>query len=273
MFKCLLMAALLFGWTQKDAPIKGSHEQKQSQAKANDPQPPTPSLATSEIGKENAANAERYAYYKAHHKEYLEVAFAPAYLSNWILAGLGVVGGFLALFTLLAIKRQGDLMVDKERARIAVEVSLYDLTLEDGPEWTEGMGVVFVGSKISITNFGANNALNVRGIGAILGSNSGVLYPAGEEEIALNIPNPLKPSNNDISVDVIALLKNVNLVADVKNKIERLHLSGTVRYDDIYGNEYETRFRYVWEQEVEGIDYKRIDTSHWQKTATGNYAT
>jgi|ERR1035438_5971008 hypothetical protein len=50
--------------------------------------------------------AKRYAYYKTETEEYLKASVAPAYLSNWVLAALGIVGGIFAGFTLGTIKRQ-----------------------------------------------------------------------------------------------------------------------------------------------------------------------
>ena len=106
----LAILVLVLATAQKPLPVEGNNQQNQSQGKTNETQPDAQAIATSEINKENAANAERYAYYKAHPKEYFKTAFAPANLSNWVLAGLGVIGGLLALSTLCAIKRQAYLM-------------------------------------------------------------------------------------------------------------------------------------------------------------------
>jgi hypothetical protein len=100
---------------EKPLPVDRGHQQEQPQTGAAQAHPGTPPIQTSEVSKENAENAERYAYYKAHPKEYLKAAFAPANLSNWILAGLGVIGGILALFTLSTIKAQTSHIVTSER--------------------------------------------------------------------------------------------------------------------------------------------------------------
>lgn len=198
----------------------------------------------------------------------------------WLTLLVTAIVGIIALRTLStisvqtdALNRQNDMIVSKERARIAVEIAPHDLTLEDGPQWTEDIGAVYAGSKISVINFGANDAINVKGIGVITGSSGDTLYPSGAEEIALNIPNPLRPTIDPISADIIALLKGVDHVAKIKDKTETLHLSGTVTYEDIYGNEYKTEFRYIWEQEIIGVDFNEFDTSRWQKTSDGNRAT
>ncbi len=103
---------------QKPLPVDGSQQQEHSQNHSDAAHPSAPPACTSDVCKENAENAERYAYYKAHPKEYLETAFAPANLVNWILAGLGAIGGLLAILTLRIIKRQ------TKAAQVAAEAAL-----------------------------------------------------------------------------------------------------------------------------------------------------
>jgi hypothetical protein len=112
----LFLVLSVLGSAEKPLPVKGDQQQQQSQPHAAAAQPATPPTCTSEVCKENAENAERYAYYKAHHKEYLKAAIAPANLSNWILGALGVIGGILALLTLRTFKRQTDHIITSERA-------------------------------------------------------------------------------------------------------------------------------------------------------------
>ena len=111
-------------------------------------------------------------------------------------------------------------------------------------------------------------------IGTIGSSYGGIIYPSTVEASAeIGSVLGFKILGMLSMVSVIFLLKGVGHVANVKNKAEILHLSGTLSYDDIYGNGYETQFRYIWEQEIVNVDFKKIDTSHWQKTADGNRAT
>jgi len=270
--KGLVILAMLLGGAQKDVPPKGSQQQKHSQPESSKTQPSAPPPTTSEVDKENAANAERYAYYKAHPKEYFKAAIAPAYFSNWVLAGLGVVGGFVAVFTLLAIKRQTDLMVDKERARITVEIVPANLELEDGPEWTEEMRVVYAGAKITVSNLGATNAFNVTSSAKILSTpDRGTLE--SPETMMLLLPSVIGPSIQPVVVDVSTLLKGVDRVIKVRSKEEVLHLVGTIAYNDIFGNKYKTVFRYLWRVENLLGDDPKFDISRWEKTSKGNKAT
>jgi hypothetical protein len=110
-----LLAISVLACAQKPLPIEGSHQQEQTQPLVDKAQSVTPPPCASEVCKENAENAERYAYYKAHPGEYLKAAIAPANLSNWILAGIGIVGSFIAVITLWTFKRQTDQIVISER--------------------------------------------------------------------------------------------------------------------------------------------------------------
>jgi hypothetical protein len=146
---------------QKPLPVDRSQQQQQPQKQAQAPQPAAPQPCTSEVCKENAENAERYAYYKSHPKEYLKAAFAPANLSNWILAGLGAVGGLLAILTILVIKRQADLMKEqsdlaknKERSRLRIEMG--NVILEPTPDWFLGLG-----AKWTVSIYGTTEAFIV----------------------------------------------------------------------------------------------------------------
>jgi hypothetical protein len=105
-------------------------------------------MQSPEVSKENAENAERYAYYKAHPKEYLKAAIAPANLSNWVLAFLGIIGGLVAILTLFVIKRQLDMFISKERARLTVEFGSFEF-----PE-PNTLGSV----DFTVTNYGSTNA-------------------------------------------------------------------------------------------------------------------
>ena len=106
-FGLLLVAPVC---AEKPLPVNGGRQQQQPQNQTHAPNPATPQPCTSDVCKENAENTERYAYYKAHPEEYLKAAIAPANLSNWILAALGAIGGLLAILTLLAIKKQANIM-------------------------------------------------------------------------------------------------------------------------------------------------------------------
>lgn len=272
MFKSLVIVALLIGGAQNNVPRNRNKQQNQPQTQPTETHPPTPSTAASEVAQENVANGERYAYYKAHHKEYLKAAIAPAYASNWVLAGLGCIGGILAYLTLLSIKTQSKLLVDKERARIAVEIMPNTLDLEDGPEWTEKMEVVYAGAAITVVNLGGTNALNVVGTARIIGTpDRGSLGPPDVSTLIL--PSAIKPNTDPISADVITLLKGVDHVSTVRDGAEILHLTGVITYDDIFGKSYKTRFRYLWNVERREIEDKVFDTSRWNKAPKGNKAT
>jgi hypothetical protein len=117
----VILVVLMWGglaYADKPLPVDGGQQEDHSQSQTGKPKPNAPPPCVSEVCKENAANAERYAYYKAHPEEYLKAALAPANLSNWILAGLGVIGGVLALLTVLTMRWSSERQL---RAYVVVE--------------------------------------------------------------------------------------------------------------------------------------------------------
>ena len=117
----VFLAVVLLG-AQKPLPVNGGDQHKQAENQSNESKPDAQAVVAAEVNKENAANAQKYAYYKAHPNEYFRDAFAPANLSNWILAGLGVIGGVIAVITLVTFKRQTDHMIASERAWMMAEL-------------------------------------------------------------------------------------------------------------------------------------------------------
>jgi hypothetical protein len=121
MLKKLMMFGVLFVGAQNYVPLQWNEQQQNSQPHASESQPYPPLIVTSEIDKENAANAERYAYYKAHPKEYLKAALAPANASNWVLTVLGLVAAGIGLLTIVAIKGQSDIQAASLKQWVDVE--------------------------------------------------------------------------------------------------------------------------------------------------------
>jgi len=113
-----IFIVILLAVAQKPLPMYGYDQHQQTQQKSGEASPDAQAAITDDVGKENAANTQRFAYYKAHPKEYLKAAIAPANLSNWILAGLGVIGGVLAWLTILTMRWSSERQL---RAYVVVE--------------------------------------------------------------------------------------------------------------------------------------------------------
>jgi hypothetical protein len=196
---------------------------------------------------------------------------APFHDPNWVLVIVGTVTCCVIGWQSWEMFRQNRNMVAKERARIAIDFPSSALNLDDGPEWTEGMKVVYAGTQIVVANLGGTNAFNVTAMAEIIGTPDGGALGSHEVSV-LGLPTVLRPNADPISVDVITLLKGINHIAAVKAGSEILHLVGTITYDDIFGNSYETRFRYLWEVDGMNVGGQNVDTSKWQRTAEGNRA-
>lgn len=238
-----LFAMLLLVTAQKPLPLDGSQKQEQTQTKPADPQPTAPPLTTSEVEKENATNAERYAYYKAHPKEYLKAAITPANASNWVLAGLGIVGGFLAGLTLGAIKRQSDLMIDRERTRVRVEMVKV--------EW--GRGAVEV--LYNVISYGPTPAIitNCWASGTANNTDS-VTIP--KFEMPMRIPPVFSESTVETSAYVLDKSSFTEQdIVDFHTQKLFMHVSGCIHYEDIFGKKRKTSFSYL----CKTTDYVRPD--------------
>jgi hypothetical protein len=155
MLTVLLIFAGLFCGTQNYVPFKWSQQQEHPRSHTAYATPYAPSLTTPEIDKENADNAERYAYYKAHPKEYLKVAFAPANASNWVLSGLGVAASLIGIFTLLSIKRQAasmdkqnTIILNEKRPRLLIQPQPFTAIINGVPD-----------IRIRVTNIGGSKAI------------------------------------------------------------------------------------------------------------------
>jgi hypothetical protein len=301
MLKRLVVLAVFMVAAYKPLPVKGSNQQQQPQTNPDKPQPSTPPPPTSDVDKENTANAERYAYYKTHPKEYLKAAIAPANFSNWILAGLGAFGGFLAVCTLLAIKHQANLMEDqtiqmtaqvalmerqiniginKERAKIFVErANDYLPCLNPDNERKmikSGQELVCVeidSFKFVVTNEGESTAYNVScfcEISVIGQKGEDLLRKRSEETIGI-----VKAGTRPIihGIDISPGIAD-DILAAIHMEQATLNFLGAVSYEDAFEpkNGHVSRFDYEWRVDGEWVgdeeDPQYVDQSGWIRKIT-----
>jgi hypothetical protein len=198
-------------------------------------------------------------------------AFWPATWVNWALSILAGWAGLMALKTLRAIREQSQMVLAEKRARLSVEVDIHSLQFDNGPEWVTELGV-YTEAKFTINNLGATNAFNVLG-SAMLDC---VVSKRPERQagtVPLDIPNVIRNGSAAVPVDVICFY-GPQLVEFIKSGAEAIQLVGKITYDDIYGNGYETVFRYQWLVDVLNIGAAEWqDMSHWVKMPHDNHAT
>ena len=244
----LAVVSVVLASAQKPLPMNGGNQQEHPQAHSDHAQPDTPPPCTTEVCKENAENAERYAYYKAHPKEYLKTAIAPANLSNWILAGLGVIGGLLALGTLLLVKRQADHIVCSERAWMIAEIS--------GPLIYSLSGIPYAMAIPQLWNKGKTPAFIVEAGGAIVIKNKNEALPKIPPDCKLKnvatwdgIGVPLAPGG-DIKQN---LIDEVPELPQVLSGQKILWIYGYVKYHNTFTKRArETRYCFQWDPSMHG---------------------
>lgn len=238
MFYLRMVLAVLLLVTQNPIPRNGSQQQQYPQTKPTNGQTAQPAIVATKPTNQHGEEAQRYAQYKAKSEQYLKAAFAPTYLSNWVLAGLGVIGGGLAILTLFAIKRQADhmaaqntQMVSKERARLVV-------TVADFPEGTLG----WYEFKFRVNNLGPTNAYNIQG-SSLLSLVPKCSQPAKDFN-PIYTPSVIKPEDVEVVLSANSYNIDGNLFADLIANTKTFHIAGIIFYEDVFGEKRETSFHY-----------------------------
>ena len=120
----VVLAFDVLGCAQNQVPSNGGQQQERPKAQTDTSHPSAPSWLPQDTKKEGASG-KRDTEEESKAKKYLEDAFAAANLSNWVLAGLGVVGGIIAGLTLRTVFNQTKILRDSvavaEKAADAAE--------------------------------------------------------------------------------------------------------------------------------------------------------
>ncbi|MDR5729601.1 MAG: hypothetical protein RB191_19465 [Terriglobia bacterium] len=181
----------------------------------------------------------------------MKAALAPANLSNWILAGLGVIGGILALFTILTMRwsaeRQMRAYVVVERGIIAnvtnprhsprerIDTVARILDPEAGPT-----------AQITIKNSGQTPAYDLVHWGQL-----------GVHEFPLRTPLDQMPQQAGFRtvmgpgiVEVKTLRMNVPLTVEEINALHNgtttIYCHGEIAYRDAFNKRHRTRYRCMY---------------------------
>ena len=143
MLKSLAIVGLLLGgfygaWSQVPGDGGQQQENTQEQQKTADPSKPVVAIEAQSGTHKQEQGSEKPSQYP------WRELYAPANVPNWVLAFLAGVAGWLALRTLGAIqlqadlmKDQSDLMVEKERAKLRIELDEFRLRKRFGFFWSE----------------------------------------------------------------------------------------------------------------------------------------
>lgn len=263
MLKRLAIVGLLFlgvlACAKKPLPVQGGDQQEHTQTDPAKSQPNAPPPCTSEVCRESADNAERYAYYKAHPKEYWKAAIAPANLSNWILAVLGVIGGVSALFTIHTMRssseRQLRAYVTVERGIIA-NVANPVHNRRDSPETVARIIDPQAGpaAQITIKNTGQTPAYNLIHWATI---------DIREYPLSTELPPMPQPDHSYWNVlgptvpEVKTLRMRGPLTAEetegLRNGSRAIYCQGEIRYRDAFKKKRWTRYRCMYVAQMCGI--------------------
>lgn len=114
MLKRLVILAVI-SVAQHPIPADGGQQQEHTQADPSAARPKAPAPPLKDTPKD-VGDGKKVTQKESKAEKYLEDAFAPANLSNWILAGLGAVGGVVAGITLRVIFKQTKILEDSVAA-------------------------------------------------------------------------------------------------------------------------------------------------------------
>jgi hypothetical protein len=237
MLKTLAIVAIMnvgvLAFTQKPLPMKRDNQHQQSEHKSEEPEPNAKAIVAAEVDKENTENAERYAYYETHPKEYIKAAIAPANLSNWILAALGAIGGILALATLLTLKRQTGHVVTSERAWMVASLKTDNKSLAIGKTKDASP----IGVRFSIKNEGKTHAFIIEIGGAVKVLETGNRLP--KKAPPYDPANVVRWGGNGIPIPAHQTfaryaVETCENSAGVLNGSHVLWAYGYVRYTDVF---------------------------------------
>ena len=253
MWKCLAIVGLLaFGvMSCAEEPLTQQRVQQQNHSQAQvDTAHPSASTSISEDVNKKGRNE-----YQSRTKKYIEDAFVAGNLSNWILAGLGVIGGIIAGCTLQVIYRQTQILKDsvvaaqtsadaaKASADIATGVSIPTLVVHEfgiGNVGNSSLSAFFQCPKIKITvkNYGQTPAFlkwwslcftcdELPDIPLYLGDGIAlekIVVPPGE---TFNLPELASFQTQGVSIrDVEAIIR----------REKRFHAYGYICYGDVFGS-------------------------------------
>ena len=250
--------------------MQGNDEHQHAQTKPAEANPNTPPGLAPRIDKESAENAENYAYYKAHPKEYLKAAIAPANLCNWILAGLAAIAAGIGLVTLFAVKKQADHIANSERAWIVATMKIK----RGNPRIPQETGESVIYAESVLTNEGKTPAF-------ILEAGMGI-WVETEDDLFPDVPPPYDPrytmkwEANGISISpgmsiVRQVFKETENTMSIWNGESWLYVYGYVKYRDVFSTRWllrrkirETRFcfRYIPEAPQFGMAAQFLIEGH-----------
>lgn len=245
-----LLALGVLAGEHKPLPVKGEDQKNQTQEKKDESNPLPPVACGSGVCKENADNAERYAYYKAHPKEYFKAIVVPADAANWILAFFAVIGGILAWRTLTVMRRSSERQLRAyllpENATIS---NVADPELAIGPPRETA-------AKIHYPEWGAVVMVHIKNMGQTPAHD--VLHYADLvfREFPLESPLPKIPDSGGLigaplGPGVFTSKKKdyapltPDQLASLRDGKSAFYLYGEVRYSDVFKKRHFTRYRFL----------------------------
>ncbi len=200
-----------------------------------------------------------------HDWHYWKEAFYPGTWSNWALAVLAGWAGYMALSTLRVIEGQSSIMVNKERARLNVEVDpLQQFEINQQSRISE--------IKFRVVYYGTTEAFKVTTqVWVEIRDDSDSAPSAGAIGTNLRIPRVI--AKDTILEDqrfTISPPLTGDLLQSVQNGEKFVHFFGWIRYTDIFDKQRETGFYFTWSKTLDPR-HPMMSVDRWLKRQCEGY--
>lgn len=251
-----LAVFLAVGWAVTHSIRNRSKENEHTQDDGISSQPIVAQVRSGEQ-KDSAQN-------QPHDRHDWKEAFYPGTWANWALALFAAWAGYMALLTLRAIKRQSDIMVNKERARLRIEI--FPLNY-DWPE-TLSLGP---SAELKVSYCGTTEAFIMDSYLYCNIRESRDAVASGTDVGIFDLPQVI---NGTVGIPEQKALIWPSLQGDVLDSVKEgksfVHLYGFIKYKDIFKNDRETGFYYIWVIEKHPY-FPQISNSRWVKKKCKGY--
>ncbi len=159
-----------------------------------------------------------------------------------------------------ASKAMLDLIINKERARIRVEMKKLDLSLTGiGVNAVEYTVRLYGSSEARIIDSGAEVSIDASPEPIV---KEGYMMPAGLPEVM----TPVNPVHEKSTLFMPMSAMNPDLVDKIQGRKAFVHFRGFIKYKDIFEKERETKFLYLWNVTEWAVIGKVGDLfSYWTK--------
>ncbi len=164
---------------------------------------------------------------------------------------------------------------DKDRARLSVKMS-YGGQYADfsGTTQQDAFADFYPALGVEITQHGSTKAFNVTGHATVIVRPNSENRPTlrASKMINMGLPSIIHEDSKSFEGRINFRAVSDDVLSSINRRIDSAHFFGVIQYQDVFGVNRKTTFRYVWKPEwrepVPGVEGETfvVEESHWEKT-------